>query len=295
VPRPLATGLLVLTTLLWGMAFVAQKTAMESLGPLTFTAVRYTLGALAIIPLVIWELRRNKTAVSQRDWWIVALVALTFFLGAWLQQAGLTMTTVTNAGFITSLYVLFVPFFALAFLAQRPHPVIWVGMPMAIVGVYLLNGGRLDSFNTGDLLVLCSAVAWAVQILMIGIVSKRTGLPVTISVICFIVTAVLAGAGAFAWETPSFAGIGASWIEILYGGILSTAVAFTLQAVAQQYVPPSNAAIILSAEGLFAALGGALLLNERLTMLGYTGAALIFSAILIVELVPALRERRALA
>src|SRR5262249_3453019 len=160
------------------------KTAMESLGPLTFTAVRYALGSLAIIPLVIWELRRNKTATTQRDWWIVALVAMTFFLGAWLQQAGLTMTTVTNAGFITSLYVLFVPFFALAFLAQRPHPVIWIGMPMAIVGVYLLNGGKLDSFNTGDLLVLGSAVAWAVQILMIGIVSKRTGLPVTISVIC---------------------------------------------------------------------------------------------------------------
>lgn len=274
------------------MAFVAQKTAMETLGPLTFTAVRYALGSLAILPLVIWELRRNTTTVTRRDWWIVALVAVTFFLGAWLQQAGLTMTTVTNAGFITSLYVLFVPFFALAFLMQRPHPVIWIGMPMAIVGVYLLNGAKLDSFNVGDLLVLGGAVAWAVQILMIGVVSKRTGLPVTISVICFVVTAALATVGAFSWETPTLAGIGEGWVEILYSAICSTAIAFTLQAVAQQYVPPSNAAIILSAEGLFAALGGALLLNERLTPLGYAGAALIFSAILVVELVPALRERR---
>ena len=135
MPRALATGLLILTTLLWGMAFVAQKTAMEALGPLTFTAVRYLLGSLAILPLVLWELRRNRIAVTRRDGWIVALVAVTFFLGAWLQQWGLTLTTVTNAGFITSLYVLFVPFFALAFLAQRPHPVIWIGMPMAIVGV----------------------------------------------------------------------------------------------------------------------------------------------------------------
>jgi drug/metabolite transporter (DMT)-like permease len=102
-------------------------------------------------------------------------------------------------------------------------------------------------------------------------------------------------AGAFATETPTLAAIGDGWIEILYAGICSTAIAFTLQAVAQQYVPPSNAAIILSAEGLFAAIGGALLLNERLSPIGYAGAALIFAAILVVELVPALRERRAIA
>ncbi len=297
MPRALATGLLILTTLLWGMAFVAQKTAMETLGPLTFTAIRYGLGGFAILPLVIWEVRRSKTVVTPRDWSIIALVAISFFLAAWLQQLGLTMTTVTNAGFITSLYVLFVPFFALGFLAQRPHPVIWIGMPLAIVGVYLLNGARLDSFNAGDLLVLGAALGWAIQILMIGIVSRRTGLPVTISAICFAVSAGLAAAGAFAFafETPSLAGIGETWIEILYAGICSTAIAFTLQAVAQQYVPPSNAAIILSAEGLFAAIGGALLLNERLAPVGYAGAALIFAAILIVEVVPALRERRAIA
>lgn len=295
MPRALATGLLILTTFLWGMAFVAQKTAMETLGPLTFTALRYSLGALAILPLVVWEVRRNQTAVTRRDWSVIALVAISFFVAAWLQQLGLTMTTVTNAGFITSLYVLFVPFFALAFLTQRPHPVIWIGMLLAIVGVYLLNGARLDSFNTGDLLVLGAALGWAIQILLIGIVSRRTGLPVTISAICFAVSAGLAAAGAFAFETPSLVGIGDTWIEILYAGICSTAIAFTLQAVAQQYVPPSNAAIILSAEGLFAAIGGALLLNERLAPVGYAGAALIFTAILIVEVVPALRERRAMA
>jgi drug/metabolite transporter (DMT)-like permease len=295
MPRALATGLLILTTLLWGMAFVAQKSAMENLGPLTFTAIRYGLGGLAILPLVIWEVRRNRSPVTTRDWWIIALVALSFFIAAWLQQFGLTMTTVTNAGFITSLYVLFVPFFAFAFLVQRPHPAIWVGVPLAIVGVYLLNGAKLDSFNTGDVLVLGGALGWAIQILMIGIVSRRTGLPVTISAICFAVSAVLGAAGAFLTETPTLAAIGDGWIEILYAGICSTAIAFTLQAVAQQYVPPSNAAIILSAEGLFAAIGGALLLNERLAPIGYVGAALIFAAILIVELVPALRARRAIA
>jgi drug/metabolite transporter (DMT)-like permease len=292
MPRPLATGLLIVTTMLWGFAFVAQKTAMDSMGPLTFSGIRYALASVCIIPLVIWELNRGKgklAAVSRRDWGIVAAVALSFFFGVYLQQVGLTMTTVTNSGFLTSLYVLFVPLLAIGILMQKPHPIIWLGMPMALLGVFLLNGATFTTLNLGDLLVIGSAVAWAVQVLLIGIISKRTGLPITISVICFAATALLSGAGAFAVETPSLDGIGDGWIEILYSAVLSTAVAFTLQAVAQQYVPPSNAAIILSAEGLFAAVGGALFLSERLSFVGYTGAALIFFAILVVEVVPALR------
>jgi drug/metabolite transporter (DMT)-like permease len=293
MPRPLAVSLLVLTTMLWGFAFVAQKSAMDTMGPLTFSAVRYLLGSLAILPLVIWELRRTGKRIERADWPVVTLIAVSFFLGVALQQIGLTMTTVTNSGFLTSLYVLFVPLLALVVFFQKPHPIVWVGVPMALVGVYLLNGGRFDSFNLGDLLVVGSAVAWAVQVYLIGTVSKRTGLPVTISVICFAATALLSGAGSFAFETPDIAAIGDGWIEILYAGILSTAVAFTLQAVAQQYVPPANAAIILSAEGLFAALGGAVVLGERLPMIGYLGSALIFFAIVMVELVPALQQKRA--
>lgn len=293
MPRPLAVLALVITTMLWGFAFVAQKSAMLSMGPLTFSAVRYLLGGLAILPLVFWELRRTGRRLERADWPAVALIAIAFFLGVSLQQIGLTMTTVTNSGFLTSLYVLFVPLLALVVFLQKPHPIVWVGVPMALVGVYLLNGGRLDSFNLGDLLVVASAVAWALQVYLIGTVSRRTGLPVTISAICFVVTALLSSIGAAAFETPDLAAIGDGWIEILYAGLLSTAVAFTLQAVAQQYVPPANAAIILSAEGLFAALGGALILGERLPPIGYAGAILIFLAILLVEAVPALRQRRA--
>lgn len=293
MPRPVAVLALIITTMLWGLAFVAQKSAMTAMGPLTFSAVRYLLGGLAILPLVLWELRRTGRRLERADWPVVALIAVAFFLGVSLQQIGLTMTTVTNSGFLTSLYVLFVPLLALVVFLQKPHPIVWVGVPMALVGVYLLNGGRLDSFNLGDLLVVASAVAWAVQVYLIGTVSRRTGLPVTISVICFALTALLSGIGSAAFETPNFGAIGDGWIEILYAGILSTAVAFTLQAVAQQYVPPANAAIILSAEGLFAALGGALVLGERLPPVGYAGAMLIFLAILLVEAVPALRQRRA--
>jgi drug/metabolite transporter (DMT)-like permease len=293
MPRLLAVALLVVTTMLWGFAFVAQKSAMDAMGPLTFSTVRYLLGGLAILPLVLWELRRTGRRLERADWPVVAVIALSFFLGVTLQQIGLTLTTVTNGGFLTSLYVLFVPLLALVVFYHKPHPIVWLGVPMALVGVYLLNGGRFDSFNLGDLLVVFSAVAWAVQVYLIGTVSKRTGLPVTVSVICFAVTALLSGIGSFAVEAPDFAAIGDGWIEILYAGILSTAVAFTLQAVAQQYVPAANAAIILSAEGLFAALGGALILGERLPLIGYFGAALIFFAIVMVEAVPALQQKKA--
>ena len=296
MPRSVAVLALSLTTMLWGFAFVAQKSAMGEMGPLTFIAARYLLGGLAIVPLVLWELRRRKSArLTRRDLWQIALIAVAFFLGVWLQQLGLTMTTVTNGGFLTSLYVLFVPILALVALRHSPHPILWACAPMAVVGVYFLNGGRIDGLNAGDLLVIASAVAWAVQVLLIGIVSRSTGLPITISVICFLTTALAAGGGAFVFETPNLAAIGNGWVELLYAGLLSTAVAFTLQAVAQQYVPPANAAIILSAEGLFAAIGGALFLGERLTPIGYAGAAMIFFAIVLVEAVPALQQRRSAA
>jgi drug/metabolite transporter (DMT)-like permease len=127
---------------------------------------------------------------------------------------------------------------------------------------------------------------------MLGALVKETSMPVLVSTINFFATAILALAGAFLFETPAFQGIQAGWIAILYSGILSTAVAFSFQAIGQQYVPPANAAIILSAESLFAALGGALVLNERLPPIGYAGAAVIFIAIVTVELIPALQGRR---
>jgi drug/metabolite transporter (DMT)-like permease len=293
MPRLLATLMLLITTMLWGFAFVAQKSAMSAMGPLTFSAVRYTLGALIVLPLAVWEYRRRGVAPSPRHWAMIALLSLAFFLGVYLQQAGLVTTTVTNGGFLTSLYVLFVPLIALVAVRHMPHPVVWVCMPMAIIGVFLLNGGHLERFSIGDLMLIGGAVAWAVQVLMVGYVSRVTGLPVTVSVICFAATAALSAVGGVAVETPDLgAAISQGWAEILYAGILSTAVAFTMQAVAQQYVPAANAAIILSAESLFAALGGALLLGERLPAIGYFGAALIFLAIVLVETVPLLLARR---
>lgn len=295
MPRPVAVLTLLLCTTLWGFAFVAQKSAMDSMGPLSFASVRYLLGGLVVLPLALWEYRRKAVTgfrLTRRQWHFIGALSIVFLGGSWLQQAGLATTTVTNGGFLTSLYVLFVPLIAFLVVRVRPHPVIYLGVPLALVGIYYLNGGGLDQFNSGDVLIIMSAVFWALHVLMLSHIARETGLPIFVSGVSFLIAGTLALGFAFGLETPSLEGISAGWVEILYAGVLSTAVAFTLQAVGQQYVPPANAAIILSAESLFAALGGAVVLGERLPLIGYAGATLIFFAILLVELVPALQQRR---
>lgn len=293
--RPLAVLLLVICTMLWGFAFVAQKGAMAHMGPLTFSAVRYIMGTALVAPLAIAEYRRerrNGLVVSRRQWIGIAILSLFFFLGVWLQQAALITASVTNGGFITSLYVIFTPIVGFLTLRTRPHPIVYLGIPLALIGIYLLTGADLSRLAVGDGLLLGCAICWGVQVALLGQLVKETRLPVAISTLNFLATGLLALLFAPLLERPDLAGIANGWIEILYAGILSTAVAFTLQAVGQQYVPPANAAIILSAESLFAALGGAILLGERLPPLGYFGAAMIFGTIVLVELVPVLAARR---
>lgn len=290
--RPVATALLLLCTMFWGFAFIAQKSAMDSMGPLTFAGVRYLLGGLLVLPLGLYELRRKGVQLTPTHWLFIGAMSTVFFLGSWLQQAGLATTTATNAGFLTGLYVFFVPLLGFLLLRTRPHPIIFVGVPLALVGIYFLNGGGLESFNTGDWLIVGSAAFWAMHVILLGHLARLTGLPIFISAVSFLFAGVVASALALGTEAPSVAAISAGWIEIAYAAILSTAVGFTLQAVGQQHVPPANAAIVLSAESLFAALGGALVLGERLPLVGYAGATLIFAAILLVEALPPLWARR---
>lgn len=292
--RPLATTLLLLTSMIWGFAFLAQKSAMDTMGPLTFAAMRYTIGGLAILPLAIWEYRRKRRppvrTLPAAHWGLILATGTVFFLGSWLQQAGLLTTTVTNGGFLTALYVLFVPLIALGALRVWPHPVIWIGVPVALTGIYMLNGG-IHGFNSGDGLVIGSAVFWALHVLLLGHTARVTGLPIFVSGISFLIAAAMAGIAMLILESPTWTGILAGWPQLAYTGLLSTAIAFTLQAIAQRHVPAANTAIIMSAESLFAALGGAVLLGERLPAVGYLGAALIFAAIMMVEIVPVLRNR----
>lgn len=298
MPRSLAVLCLIVCTMFWGFAFVAQKTAMETMGPLSFAGIRYILAAAVTVPFAVWDYRRRAAEgvrLSRRQIGLLVGLSLSLFVANGLQQTGLQHTTVTNSGFLTSLYVLFTPLVAFIAIRARPHPIIYFAAPMAVIGIYYLNGGTLDHLNYGDALMVLSALFWGIQVFLLGTLARETGMPVFVSAVSFGATGLLSALVAFGFEAPTVAGIAEGWIEILYAGVLSTAVAYSLQAIGQQYVPPANAAIILSAESLFAALGGALLIGERLPVVGYFGAAAIFFAILAVELVPALRRRAAAA
>jgi drug/metabolite transporter (DMT)-like permease len=213
-------------------------------------------------------------------------------MGSWLQQAGLATTTVTNGGFLTGLYVFFVPLLGYILFRTRPHPIIFAGVPLALIGIYFLNGGGIDSFNSGDGLIVASAIFWALHVILLGETARATGLPIFVSAFSFLFGGIAASGLALGLETPTLEAIMGGWVEIGYAAIFSTALAFTFQAIGQQHVPPANAAIILSAESLFAALGGFIILGERLPMVGYAGATLIFAAILMVEAIPPLWARR---
>ena len=287
-----ATLLLMLATMFWGFAFIAQKYATGHMGPLTYNGARYILGGLCILPLAIREYKRRGLILSLRQWGLIGFLSFNFFFGSYLQQLGLEFTSVTNAGFLTGFYVFFVPAILLIGFRTAPHPIVWLCAPMALTGLFFLNGGHLDNMNVGDVIIIACAVFWGLHVLMLGYLARDTGLPVFVSAMVFLTSGIVAELGSFVFETPTIEGIMAGWIEIVYAGIFSTAIAFTLQAVGQVHVPPANAAIILSGEALFAALGGAVILGERLSTIGYLGAGLIFLAIAMVETVPALFRRR---
>lgn len=287
-----ATLLLIFATAIWGFAFIAQKSAMDNVEPLTFIGARYLLGGLIVAPLAWIEYKKRKQKLSSKEWAIILFLTINFFIGSWLQQWGLVSTSVTNGGFLTGLYVFFVPLILLFVFHTKPHKIVWFCVPLAMFGLFLLTGGSLDKINFGDWLIIFSAIFWAMHVLGLGYAARLSKMPIVVSCLPFLFAGLISSAGAIAFESPSIEGISATWVEIAYTGILSTAVAFTLQAVGQMHVPPANAAIILSGESLFAAIGGALVMGDRLIPLGYAGAFLILLSIVLVEGVPALRRRK---
>ncbi len=278
--------------MIWGFAFIAQKSAMDNMEPLTFIGARYLLGGLVVAPLAWVEYKKRGIKLSNKEWAIIVFLSVNFFIGSWLQQWGIVSTSITNAGFLTGLYVFFVPLILLIIFRIKPHKIVWLCVPLALFGLFLLTGGSLEKINFGDWLVISSAVFWAMHVLGLGYAARMSKLPLVVSCLPFLFAGIISSFGAFMFESPSLSGISLGWIEIVYAGIFSTAIAFTLQAVGQMHVPPANAAIILSGESLFAAIGGAVIMGDRLLPIGYVGAALIFLSIILVESVPAFMRKR---
>ena len=280
-----AEVLLLLAAVIWGFAFVAQRIGMDHVGPFTYNGVRFMLGALSLLPL-LWLGRRSTTPVGAGGGRLILggglLAGLILFAGASLQQVGIVHTTAGKAGFITGLYVVIVPALGLLWGHRTPWST-WAGTALAVAGLYLLTLTEDLSLAEGDGLVLIGAFFWAGHVLLIGWLSGRHIEPVLLACLQFIVCAVLSLAVAVVTEPITLRGLWGGALPILYGGLLSVGVAYTLQVVAQRDAPPAHAAIILSLETVFAALGGWLLLNEILSGRGLIGCALMFTGMLLSQ------------
>jgi drug/metabolite transporter (DMT)-like permease len=298
--RATADILLLSIAAIWGAAFVGQATAMAHMGPFTFTGERFLLAALAVLPFAIREGRTTRRPIPRRRALALIGIGAVFFGGSASQQVGLLTTSVTNAGFLTALYVVMVPALTIAGMRLWPrfqapvdfHGLVWPAAALSLLGTFLLGGGRIDGLNGGDGLVILGAIFWAIQILALGALAIDLGRPVTIALMQYAVTAVLGLGAGFAFESPSVEAAISIWPTLVYTGVISGGLAFTLQAVAQAHTPPADAAILVSMEGLFAALFGALLLGERLPPIGWMGAGLLIAAALLVQLGPSLRRKR---
>lgn len=270
--------LLVLTAMIWGSAFVAQKSG-GTIGGFTYNGIRTLLGGLVLIP-IYFLLRKNKEMKTSIMGGIFCGLAL--FIASNLQQFGINNTSASKAGFITSLYAIIVPFLSI-FLHKKIRPIVWVSVVISLAGLYLLNYNAEGlSINIGDIQLVLCALAFAFQILIIDHYSDHVN-GVLMSATQFIVAGLLSIVCMFLFEKPQINDILASWWPIVYAGVFSCAIAYTLQIVGQRHVPPTEASLIFCLESVFSLLAGTIFLHERMKAINYIGCLLIFIAVVLSQ------------
>ena len=276
--------ILLLVAAIWGFAFVAQRTGMEHVGPFTFTGIRFLLGSMTLVPLIFMDKsdRPLEPAGSNSTLLPGMLAGTVLFIAVSLQQVGIIYTTAGKAAFITGLYTVLVPVISIL-LRQSVGKGTWIGCLLAVTGLYFLCIKESFSIGFGDLLELVGALFWAFHILIIGYFSPKTS-AFKLSFAQFLTCGLLGlGVAAFT-ETMAYNRLMAAAVPILYGGICSVGIAYTLQVVAQKQAHPAHAAIILSLESVFAAVGGWLILGEFLSLRAMTGCALMLAGMIISQL-----------
>ncbi len=290
----LSNVLLLFASAIWGFAFVAQRMGMEHIGPFLFNGLRFALGALVLVPVIIWRSARRTPGDSPRQMGRESLLlGGLLFAGANFQQVGLVFTTAGKAGFITGLYVVIVPILSLVW-GQRPSRGTLLGGALAATGLYLLSVTSKLTLAPGDALVLVGALFWALHVLLIGRLAQHHD-PLRLAAVQFALCAFGSLTVALVTERIALAAIANAALPILYGGAFSAGIAYTLQIVAQRHAPAAHAAIILSLETVFAALGGWMILDERLGTRALAGCALMLAGMLSSQLLrraPKLRVRK---
>ena len=278
--------LLVLTALIWGVAFVAQSVGSDHVGPFTFLASRSLIAGAALLPLIAVRNKKNpapKTKEGKRDLWTGGILCgCALMIASALQQIGIAGTTVGKAGFITALYIVIVPLFGL-FLKKRIPAAVWAGVALAAFGMYLLCIKEGFTISRGDFFVLLCAVCYSGHILVIDRFSPRAD-GVRMSCIQFFTCGILSTVAMLLFEQPTMSVILDAWLPILYAGLLSSGVGYTLQIIAQKNVQPTVASLLMSLESVFSVLAGWALLREALSARELIGCALVFIAILLAQL-----------
>ena len=286
-PATLKTGdwradlLLLLVAIIWGFGFVAQRAGMEHVGPLTYNGLRFLLGGLCLIPFARRESRHRCSDQTLLSRFAGVIAGLVLFGGATLQQWGIQFTTAGKAGFITGIYVVLVPVLGLLW-GRRTGGGTWLGAMLSVAGLYLLTGQGNMRVATGDLLVLLGAVFWALHVLVLSVLSPRCP-PLRLARDQFFCCAILSLVLALITEEILPAAIARAAGPILFGGLVSVGIGYTLQVVAQQRANPAHAAIILSLETVFAVLGGWLLLDERLGRGALVGCCLMLAGMIVSQ------------
>ena len=280
---------LLMATLIWGCAFIAQSVGMELIGPFTFQAVRCTLAVAFLIPAAtVLDLGKCSLSKSLDKWknpllWKSGIICgSALFVAASLQQVGLVYTDAGKAGFITAMYIVLVPILGF-FLGQKPPKTAVISVVLAVIGLYLLSCVGVSQINTGDMLILGCAMAFAVQITCIDrLAGDLDGL--RLNCIQSLVVAVLSIPFMLITETVQLENILACWMPLGFAGILSMGVAYSLQIIGQKDLEPTTASLIMSLESVIAALAGWLILNEVMTGWEFTGCILVFAAVILSQL-----------
>jgi len=277
-----------LASALWGFAFVAQRVGAAHVGPFSFTAVRFALGALVLLP-IIWVRdrvrgvpRAKRTAATRAVVLPGIASGVLMTIAVNLQQVAMSDTPAGNAAFITGLYMVFVPVIA-AFRGHRSNLATVLGVVASLVGLYLISVNDELTIGRGEWLLILSTVFWALQILVIEHFAGRLS-ALRFALVQFLTCAVVSSVVALLAESAPFGGLVEAAIPLLYGGLVSVGIAYTLQVVGQRHALATHASLIMATESVFGALGGALLLSEFMGLRGYAGAALMIIGIVVAQL-----------
>ena len=289
-----ANLLMLVATLIWGTAFVSQTTGMGSIGPFTFSFSRFLLAMLTVLPLaLIYE--RNNFSLFYKNTNLIYLSLLTglaLFGGMGLQQYALLESQIANAAFLSTLYVPIVSLISRFIFRSRLHWIMWIAVLLCLYGSYLLSSNQTLDIQQSDALLFIAAFFFAIHIILIDIFIKQFYSPFTFGFIQYTIVFLCSLIIAFIFESPTIANIKIEWFEIIYTGVFSAGIGYTLQIIAQSKAGPAPAAIILSMESVFGALAGWIMLNQVLDTNKVLGCLAIFLGVIIVQLIPIYTNRK---